>query len=266
MEKKGRFILMNIAEFEEWLMQNHFSRVIKLIQNHHTYIPNYSHFKSINHFGLLQGMENSHLQRGFSEIAQNITTFPDGKIAVCRSFDKIPAGIKGANQYGIYIDNLGNFDTGGDTMSVEQKLTIVKANALLATKFGLTPTTDTLVYHHWYDLNSGLRTGGSGVTKSCPGTNFFGGNTVNDAKQIFIPLILAAMQNPDVVPPVEEVLGTYEVTTYGLNVRSGPGVDNPVMKVLRKGTVVHVYEEEINWCRIHKTEALWVSRNYLKAV
>ena len=41
-------------------------------------------------------MENQHKERGFAEIAQNFTTFPDGKIMGCRNINFVPAGIKGA--------------------------------------------------------------------------------------------------------------------------------------------------------------------------
>lgn len=266
MQTQGRFILMNIDEFGQWLSTNHFARVIKLVQNHHTYIPNYSHFKGNNHFQLIQGMENSHIQRGFAEIAQNLTTFPDGTIAVCRALDKIPAGIKGANQYGICIENLGYFDTGGDTMTDDQKTTIIKANALLCKKFNLVPGTDTIVYHHWYDLNTGLRTDGTGSTKSCPGTNFFGGNSVGACSENFIPLITAAMGGNDTGPAVPAVLGNYEVNAYVLNVRSGPGTSFAVVRSLQKGTTVSVYEEQNGWCRILPAEQQWVSKSYLKII
>lgn len=263
METQGRFILMNIDEFGQWLSTNQFARVIKLVQNHHTYIPNYSHFRGSNHFQLLQGMENSHIQRGFAEIAQNLTTFPDGTIAFCRALDKIPAGIKGANQYGICIENLGYFDTGGDTMTDEQKTTIIKANAFLCKKFNLTPGADTIVYHHWYDLNTGLFTGGTGSTKSCPGTNFFGGNTVQDCKDNFIPLVQAEMDEEVPVITAPAVMGNYEVNTYVLNVRSGPGTGYAVIRTLQKGTTVSAYEEQNGWCRILPAEQQWVSKSYL---
>src|SRR5687768_17129530 len=97
----GKFTLYTFAEFQAWIADTSFNRVIKVIQNHHTYIPGYTHFKGNNHFELLKSMERGHIERGFAEIAQNITTYPDGTIAVCRSFDKIPAGIKGANSIGL---------------------------------------------------------------------------------------------------------------------------------------------------------------------
>jgi len=138
MQKKNKFILFTIEEFDQWLRDNKFNRVIKLIQNHHTYIPNYKHFKGNNHFTLLESMEAVHIERGFAEIAQNLTTFPDGSVAVCRSIDKIPAGIKGANKEGICIEHLGNFDLEGDKMTEIHRQTIVKINAFLCKEFGLT--------------------------------------------------------------------------------------------------------------------------------
>ena len=193
MQQKGKFLLFTMDELDEWLKRNNVKRVITLIQNHHTYIPSYSDFNGSNHFRLIEIMEKSHLRRRFDEIAQNFTTFPDGAIAVCRSLEKDPAGIRGANHGGVCIENLGDFDTGRDSMSNEQKDAIVQLNACLCHKFNLTPDTDSIVYHHWYDRRTGIRTGGSGYTKTCPGTAFFGGNTVEAAKANFIPLIVQAL-------------------------------------------------------------------------
>ncbi|MEI6767266.1 MAG: amidase [Bacteroidota bacterium] len=267
MQTQGRFKLMTVTEFGQWLEENTFSRVIKLVQNHHTYIPNYSHFKGNNQFASLEAMERFHIERGFSEIAQNLTIFPDGSVAVCRSFDKIPAGIKGANQYGICIENVGCFDIGGDTMTAAQRDAIIKVNAMLCRKFKLTPSPDTIVYHHWYDLVSGMRTGGTGTTKSCPGTAFFGGNTINDALHNFLPLIVNELKNSGTVIPVaSQPQKTYEVTAYVLNVRSGPGVSNGIVKSLQKGTHVIAYEEKNGWCRIDAAQQQWVSKSYLLEV
>ena len=63
-------------------------------------------------------------------------------------------------------------------------------NAILSKELNLQVNTDSIVYHHWYDLNSGKRKNGEGVTKSCPGTAFFGGNKVEDAQINFIPKII----------------------------------------------------------------------------
>jgi hypothetical protein len=191
MKQQGKFLLFDVSEFDSWLKGLQLKRKITLIQNHHTWLPNYATFDKIgDHFKMLASMEKSHLERGFSEIAQNLTTFPDGTIAVCRSFETIPAGIKGANQFGICMEHVGNFDAGGDTMRAAHRTSIIKVNTLLCKKFGLTPSTDTVVYHHWYDLTTGKRVpDGSPNTKTCPGTNFFGGNTTASCKTNFIPLL-----------------------------------------------------------------------------
>src|SRR5512138_3315172 len=117
METQKKFTLLSLDEFSGWLDDNRFHRVIRLVQNHHTWLPNYESFTGSNHFALLEGMERSHIERGFAEIAQNLTAFPDGTLALCRSFETIPAGIKGANREGLCIEHLGNFDAGRDVMS-----------------------------------------------------------------------------------------------------------------------------------------------------
>lgn len=190
MQQKDQFLLFNLSEFENWIKSEKVSRSIKRIQNHHTWKPSYKDFKDDNHFTLLKGMKRSHLKRGFSDIAQNITTFPDGTLAICRPLNKVPAGIKGANRGGICIEHVGNFDEGGDRMKKKHKETIIQLNAILCNHFNLHPNSDSIVYHHWWDLNTGRRKNGKGTTKSCPGTNFFGGNMVENAEDNFIPIIL----------------------------------------------------------------------------
>ena len=197
MRQKGKYTLFTLEEFALWLHGNTFFRPVILIQNHHTFIPSYEDFKGDNHLVLCEEMEQGHLERGFAEIAQNLTTFPDGTVAICRSFDKDPAGIKGANQGAICIEHLGNFDLKKDEMTTAQQEAVVRLNALLCKKFHLLPGLETIVYHHWYDRNTGLRTDGSGFTKTCPGTNFFSGNTVAASSNYFIPLITAALSSLD---------------------------------------------------------------------
>jgi hypothetical protein len=193
MKQLGKFLLLDLKEFENWLSGLVVQRKIKVIQNHHTWIPDYTLFnkKLDNHFPLLQSMETSHRERGFDQIAQNITTFPDGLIAIGRPLDIIPAGIKGANSFGICIEHIGNFDA-KDVMTAKHAKSILKVNALLCKKFKLAPNTDSIVYHHWYDLTTGKRVPhGSPNTKTCPGTAFFGGNTIEACVANFIPLVKA---------------------------------------------------------------------------
>ncbi len=265
MRKQGKFLLFEGAsDFSVWLEATTVSRRVILVQNHHTWMPNYSTFKGDNHFALLQAMENAHLERGFAEIAQNLTTFPDGRMAICRALDKIPAGIKGANTSGICIENLGNFDRNADQMNAAHRETIIELNARLCHKFSLEPSTNTLVYHHWYDLNTGKRTDGSGATKTCPGAAFFGGNKVEDAAANFIPPIRSALSSlgtgalPKPVP-----VGSYTINASTLNVRKAPDGAAKIVKRLSRGVQVDVYETNGDWRRVHPTEQQWVSSRFL---
>jgi len=200
MNMQGQYILMTREEFRDWLFHQAFTRKISLIQQHHTWLPSYKHFYGNNHFTMLKGMETFHTTKmGWPNIAQNITTFPDGKIAVCRPFDMAPDGTIGptANSTGIAIEHIGNFDIGHDVMTVEQKETIVYLNALLCMKFGLAPNIDSITYHHWWSLKTKQRVLDNAPAydvKTCPGTGFFGGNTTQSAMKYFYPLIVQKMQ------------------------------------------------------------------------
>lgn len=265
---KGKFILLDLAEFAGWIGQEVVHREVIRIQNHHTFIPSYAHFHQNNHFALMESMESAHLERGFSEIAQNLTTFPDGSICVGRPLDKIPAGIKGANRGGICIENVGNFDTGRDLMTQNQEMAIIRLNALLCQKFRMAPSEQTIIYHHWYDLDSGQRTDGSGNTKSCPGTAFFGGNTVVAAKANFLPRVAQDLTSIGGVPlpPVQVLLYRAQVTADALNVREQPNAKARVLQVLSKGVIVNVCAEEGSWRRIHPAESRWASGRFLQKV
>jgi LysM repeat protein len=197
---QGQYILMTRDEFKKWLWNNQFYRKVSLIQQHHTWLPSYKHFNGSNHFQMLRGMENYHVKkRKWKNIAQNITTFPDGKIAISRPLNIAPEGSIGAraNSVGIAIEHIGNFDLGHDVMTKEQRETIIYITALLSIKFGLTPSIDSITYHHWWDMNTGervLNKSAGHAVKSCPGTGFFGGNTTTSAKKYFYPLVTRKME------------------------------------------------------------------------
>lgn len=263
--KAGRFLLFDIDEFDNWLSSISISRQIKLIQNHHTWNPSYADFHGNNHFNLLNGMEAAHIERGFTEIAQNITIFPDGKLAVCRSLEKIPAGIKGANTSGICIENIGNFDNGHDIMSDMHKTSIIKAVAFLCKKFHLRPSSGSIIYHHWYDLDTGKRTNGSGSTKTCPGTGFFGGNSVNDAETSFIPFVISEIGTEiSLSPPFSTPIFSGKVKSESLNVRSSSSASSKIVKTLNKGVIISAYETNGNWCRIDPEKQLWINSNFIE--
>jgi hypothetical protein len=190
MEKKLGFTKIGLSEFEGWLTHVTISRTIKAIQQHHTWSPNYSSFNGNNHFQVQKNMKDFHVEeRHFSDIAQHFTIFPDGVILTGRDINTTPAGIKGFNTGCICIENVGNFDAGNDQMTEEQKQAIVLVNAELCKKLNLKLDTNSIVYHHWFNLDTGVRNNGTGNNKTCPGTTFFGGNTVKSCSDNFLPLI-----------------------------------------------------------------------------
>ncbi|HVO61781.1 MAG TPA: SH3 domain-containing protein [Terriglobales bacterium] len=266
----GKFILLDIDAFASWLHGTSFSRVIKLLQVHHTFQPDYHTFDRVkDHFALLKSMERSHvIERGFSEVAQNLTTFPDGRVAVCRPIDNIPAGIKGANQHGICVENLGNFDLNQDVMTPEHRNCIIKVFAHLCRRFTLDANSDSIQYHHWWDLNTGKRSNGTGTTKTCPGTQFFSGNTVASAEANFIPQVrqeLAAMAAAGPVPPPQPAYAA-EVAVDFLNVRALPSTSAVVLNNLHLGVEVCVYEARNGWSRIDPVNSCWVDSRFLLTV
>ncbi|MCP4153864.1 MAG: SH3 domain-containing protein [bacterium] len=259
METKYGFILMDRNEFKKWVMTYPVTRMIDMIQNHHTWLPDYPVFYSDeDHFKRLKGMKDYHVnENGWSDIAQNITTFPDGKIAICRPLEKSPAGIRGKNSTGICIEHLGNFDLGKDEMTEEHRKTILHVNAVLCMRFDLEPDLSTIVYHHWHK------------DKTCPGSNFFGGNTREAANEYFIPLVITELAGLGsyVAPPetTDTIIRHATVTAWELNIRKGPGSRNQRAGLLYSGNIVSVYEEKNGWARIDKEE-LWVFARYISTV
>lgn len=182
MKQDGKFILMNREELRTYIESLKGAKSFKSIQQHHTASPAYKDVKN-NHFALMKSMENYHVGTlKMSEIAQHFSTFPDGTICVGRPLTKDGGGfLTPGNKDSITIENVGNFDS--DTMTAEQKQSIILLNALLCKKFNIIPTTSTLIYHCWVQ------------NKSCPGLKWFGGNTQTAAERYFIPLIKATMED-----------------------------------------------------------------------
>lgn len=185
--------LIKLNDFKNYVSSLKVTRNIKFIQLHHTYSPSYEQFTGNNHMELQKAMRDYHVKiRGFADIAQQFTIFPDGKICTGRNINKIPAGIKGANTGAICIECLGNFDKGGDAMSDVQKDAIVGVVKILLERFGIDAKTG-VVYHAWWTSGGtslGTYVKGKSV-KTCPGTNFFGGNTREAFEKNLLPLLKA---------------------------------------------------------------------------
>jgi hypothetical protein len=197
MTKKFGLVKWSIREFEEWLNSIQLARTVLVIQQHHTFSPCYADFNGSNHFELQQGMKNYHISHnGWADIGQHFSTFPDGSILSGRPLEQAPVCIKGQNTTSICLEHLGNFDSGKDDMLAEQRETIIQMTAILCRRFNIPVNTQSIVYHHWFNLSTGQRNDGSSNNKSCPGTNFFGGNKVIDCSTYFLPLILQASSSP----------------------------------------------------------------------
>lgn len=267
METKFGFTLLTASEFETWIENQNVARTVLFIQQHHTFSPSYRHFDGQNHFALQKGMKNHHvLNNGWDDIGQQFSIFPDGKIVTGRSLELSPACISSNNRHAICIENIGFFDQGEDTMNPQQSSSIVRVTAILCKRFNIPVTTDRIVYHHWFDLSTGARTNGSGITKSCPGTNFFGGNSVTNCEQHFLPLIKNRVGSTiDGVMPVA-MLRYGSVTANTLNIRSGPKATFSQVGQANLGAILRVYEEQNRWYKISEAKEEWVFGNFVKTV
>jgi len=215
MRQDGQFIELNRSEFLSWLMNQNITRKITHIQNHHTWSPNYSN--GDDSIQLSKDMKNYHVNtEGWADIGQNLTIVKSGLICVGRPLNVMPAGILGHNEGGICIENVGNFDIGGDIMTSEHAHTIAFVNAALLIKFNLPINLDTVVYHTWFGYISPAN------IKTCPGTNFFDGNTSQHAINNFYPLIAQEIKNiqqmlnpqPQIQPWQVDVMNFLQATSF----------------------------------------------------
>lgn len=263
MKSKGQFILFTVDEFDDFLRSRQFSREVRFIQNHHTLIPRYSDFNGSNHFARLAAMKKHHVEaNGWADIGQTLTTFPDGTVAVCRPFEKTPACIFGNNKHAVCIEHLGNFDVGRDKMTPEHREAIIRVNALLCREFKLPVNTSAIVYHHWFDLDTGKRNNGTKNNKSCPGTNFFGGNKVGDCEANFLPLVAAELNR---LTGGGGSVAVFKVVSDDgvLTVRDAPRPSGVELGKLVSGSTVQVFEASGKWRRIDQEQQRWVHGGFL---
>ena len=173
------FKAMRAEEFGGWLAAQDVTRGITRVQLHHTYQPDYKAWdKKPDALYWQRSMRDFHVNtNGWADIAQQFTICPDGTVVTGRSLNSAPAGITGANTGAVCIENLGNFDRGGDIMRSAQRDAIVTVVSELLKRFGL--GADSVTYHCWWSAD-GTALGDyvpGRSAKTCPGTAFFGGNT-----------------------------------------------------------------------------------------
>ncbi|MDA7949471.1 MAG: N-acetylmuramoyl-L-alanine amidase [Hyphomicrobiaceae bacterium] len=269
METRYGFTKLAPSEFEGWLQSQSISRTCVRVQEHHTWKPRYSNFNGNNHFQMQRNMKRYHMNRnGWSDIGQHFSIFPDGMILTGRPLNRTPACILYANSGAICIENVGNFDAGGDTMDQAQSDSIFLCTAALLRKIGIAiPSQTNVVYHHWYDGDGRLVYYNSGQ-KTCPGTAFFGGNQLPDFTANFLPLLQQAMDTGG--QPPRGLLSWAVVTVENLNIRTGPSSDADLANdqgPLNYGSIVRVYEISPNrWLRISQDRQLWVYGRYTRQV
>lgn len=220
-ETMSNFRSFDIETFKDYISGLKVQRKIKHVQLHHTYSPSYKDFTGSNHEILQKGMRNYHMNaKGWSDIGQHFTIFPDGVIATGRSIETKPAGINGANTGAICIECLGNFDKGADIMTDAQKNAIVAVMKILLDKFSL-DAKDGVTYHAWWS-SDGRELGDyvkSASVKTCPGTNFFGGNGITAYEKNLLPLIdnYGKEEKEMALKPVTEINDiVWELTNAGI--------------------------------------------------
>ncbi len=266
MTTKFGFTKLTIDEFEKWLDNVAVARTILTVQQHHTFSPNYALFNGTNHFDLQKGMKNHHVNHnGWSDIGQHFTTFPDGSIVTGRSMEQSPACIYGQNANAVCIENLGDFDKRKDAMTNAHKQTIIRITAKLCGKYNLAVNANSIVYHHWFNLATGERNDGTKNNKSCPGTNFFGGNKVANCAANFLPLVKKQLQGGVITATTDNVLKYVCVTATTLNIRTAADGTSPKAKdrvAATLGAVLRVYKEKDGWYKISGSKQHWVNGRY----
>jgi uncharacterized protein YraI len=269
MQTRNGFTLMSLAEFEAWIAAQRVARTVLTLQQHHTWSPAYAQFTGRNHFELQAAMKRHHVtNNGWGDIGQHFTTFPDGTIMTGRSLEQTPACIKGQNANSLCVEHLGNFDTGRDTMSAAHRASIIGMSGAICRRFAIPVTVDRIVYHHWFHLDTGARTNGSGNTKTCPGTAFFGGNSVDAAQRSFLPHIRRYLGGAAAATPTPPPAGMRYgvVTTDTLNVRRGPDGGAAKLNAVTLGSILRIHDERNGWLRISSSQQEWVSARFVSPV
>lgn len=149
--------ILTSYEFIKWLDAKEITRSIRYIQNFYTIIPNYARFDGKNYLQILKEIVIFQaFEHGYDEIAQNITVFPDGKIALGRDINKIPPGVNGTACLCVRIEYILN--PGNDSQLFNDDLTDYNTwlNTLLCMKFMIRPSSQSIISVDPSELVSGI--------------------------------------------------------------------------------------------------------------
>lgn len=287
MKTQGNITLLEkTSEISTWLKKQSVTRKITKLQVHHTGLPSYETWEKTDkkvftnpYFGRANSLDsyakktwNSKSANG-SYQAQHFVVFPDGKITTGRSLNSNPIGITGWNTGAICVEIYGNFDKGQDTMTSAQKKAVIALFGELCKRFDLTPSASTIRYHAWF-TSGGTYLGdykAGQSRKTCPGTNFFGGNTMSAFKKNFLPEIKKYINGETKKDETKKEENTTEfkkyiarATTNDLNCRKGAGTSYDIIQQINKGDVFTVVAESGNW--VKSASGYWVSKSYIEFV
>ena len=299
--KNGWTLFETTAEIGPWLNKQSVSRKINRLQVHHMGLPDYKTWNKTDkrvfsdpYFGRTESLDNYGKTTWRSKsangkyIAQHFNVFPDGKITTGRSLNSNPIGITGWNTGAICVEIYGNFDKGQDIMTEAQQKAVIALFGELCKRFKLTPSANTIRYHAWFTSN-GTYLGDYQARrsrKSCPGTNFFGGNTMAAFNKNFLPAMKNYIKTGSLgsTTPVKEtttspIAGGLDklidatspfkkyiarCTAKTLNCRRGPGTAHDIMLQIKKGDVFTVVAEQGDWAK--SASGYWVHKAYIERV
>lgn len=283
--KNGFTLLENLSEVKSWLNNQSVSRSITRLQVHHMALPDYACWASdqkktdphltrtinLDSYGKTQWGSNDGKGK---YIAQHFNVFPDGKITTGRSLNSNPIGISGWNSNAICVEIYGNFDKGQDSMTTAQRNAVIGLYGELCKKFKITPSSSTIRYHAWF-TSGGTYLGdykAGQSRKTCPGTNFFGGNTMAAFNTNFLPAIKNYINNGSIsgggeaAKPTETAMNkTALVNASSLNVRKEPDANATKLGSLADNTQVTVVAKCSNgWYKIKYNSGYgYVNGSYL---
>ena len=260
--QNGFTLFEKTSEIGTWLKSQKVTRKVTKLQVHHMGLPSYSTWNNTDkkvfsnpYFGRTESLDsygkktwNSKSANGKYQ-AQHFNVFPDGKITTGRSLNSNPIGITGWNTGAICVEIYGNFDKGQDTMTSAQKKAVIALFGELCKKFNLTPSASTIRYHAWF-TSGGTYLGdykAGQSRKTCPGTAFFGGNTMSAFKKNFLPEIKKYINGETEKKDETTTVGVYKVIVDTLNVREGAGTSYEKVGTLKKGEAYTITKISGNW-------------------
>lgn len=278
MRTSNGYTIMTADEFGPWLKKQKVWRSIKRLQVHHTLAPDQRTFEKTDkrvysdpYVGRNEAFD-SYGKKTWHDadskgcyIAQNLTIWPDGVIVTGRDLNSTPIGIKKWNTGAICCEIFGNFDKGKDKMPEAQRKAVITVYGEMCKRFGLKPSTNTIRYHCWFTAGGTYLAGYNKYksAKTCPGTAFFGGNTMKAYKENFLPAIkeyIAGNKEP-------EKFKSYlvRVTTDVLNIRRDATAKSDKMGEVRRGDVFTIVAEEGRWGYL-KSGAGWIHLGYTERI